>query len=428
MKTTVSLKNRFLAGALLALAVLLALWRSFTPSIVRIRETAFDVNATIEVCLWCLVVIGLGYSVWYVQLFHAMLLRMRKNWLLIIFLALASISITWSIAPVISIYRLIALLASACVGIYLGSTKDENKLLDVLFWAGVIIVMLSFTLAIMFPFIGRMFFPPYNGAWRGLFWHKNELGSIMSFFAFIYLFRALRNIKVNIAILDFIFYILSVGLVYLSRSVAGYITLIFLHIAVVIVIIWLRIQTKLHRLHYFLIGIGAGIIALLFYFNLDRLFGLFNRSSDLTGRVQLWQYLLRDVVKQNPVFGHGFGALWYLDSFRTQVQKVVGWTYQVVIGDNGFMDILLHLGWVGLSIFSLLFFVMFYRAIRYALSYRTFVSFLPLLILLYSLIGNVSFSLFFETETFVWICMIAALFLATDDTRNPQTPAMHNVT
>lgn len=205
MKTTVSLKNRFLAGALLTLAVLLALWRSFTPSIVRIRETAFDVNATIEVCLWCLVVIGLGYSVWYVQLFHAMILRMRKNWLLIIFLALASISITWSIAPVISIYRLIALLASACVGIYLGSTKDENKLLDVLFWAGVIIVMLSFTLAIMFPFIGRMFFPPYNGAWRGLFWHKNELGSIMSFFAFMYLFRALRNIKVNMAILDLIF-------------------------------------------------------------------------------------------------------------------------------------------------------------------------------------------------------------------------------
>lgn len=215
---------------------------------------------------------------------------------------------------------------------------------------------------------------------------------------------------------------------YLSRSVAGYITLIFLHIAVVIVIIWLRIQTKLHRLHYFLIGIGAGIIALLFYFNLDRLFGLFNRSSDLTGRVQLWQYLLRDVVKQNPVLGHGFGAIWYLDSFRTQVQKAVGWTYQVVIGDNGFMDILLHLGWVGLSIFSVLFFVMFFRAIRYALSYRTFVSFFPLLILLYSLIGNISFSLFFETETFVWICMVAAFFLATDGTRSSKTSALNYVT
>jgi len=428
MKSTTSLQYRFLTGALLILAVFLSLWRSFTPTIVRIRETSFDLNATIVACLWCLVVIGLGYSLWAAQLFHTMLFRIRKNWLLIVFLALASVSIAWSIAPGITVYRVFALLGSTCVGIYLGSTKDENKLLDVLFWAGVIIVILSFALAIMMPFAGRMFFPPYNGAWRGLFWHKNELGSIMSLFALIFLFRALRNFKVSLVILDSIFYVLSVGLVYLSRSVAGYITLIFLHVAVIIVIIWLRLQSKLRRVHYFLISIGGGIVALLIYFNLDRILGVFNRSSDLTGRVQLWQYLLHDVVKESPIFGHGFGALWYLDSFRTQVQKVVGWTYQVVIGDNGFMDILLHLGWVGLSIFSLVFFLMFYRAIRYALSQRTFVSFLPLLILIYSLIGNISFSLFFETETFVWICMVAALFLATGDPRQGVTPALHKVT
>jgi exopolysaccharide production protein ExoQ len=414
MKSPARLKDRVLSGTLLAIAILLSIWRSFTPNIVRIKETTFDVSATVEAFLWIVVVLGLGYSMWAAQSIPAMLLRIRKNWVLIVFLALALISITWSTAPVISAYRVIALLGSAWVGIYLGSAGDENKVLDFLFWSGVIMIILSYDLAVMFPMIGRMIARPYTGAWCGLFWHKNHLGTLMSFFALIYLFRALRNIKDHIAILDIIFYILSMGLVYLSRSAAAYISLIFMHIALIIALIWVRIQSRLHRLHYILMGVGSGSIALLFLFNLDRFFGLFNRSADLTGRMQLWQYLLGNVVAQRPVFGYGFGALWYLESFRNHVQQAVGWPYQVQIGDNGFIDILLHLGGVGLSIFLALFLGMIYRATRHALSKRTFVSFLPLLILFYSLIGNISFSLFFEIEYFVWILMVAALFLTTD--------------
>jgi exopolysaccharide production protein ExoQ len=167
------------------------------------------------------------------------------------------------------------------------------------------------------------------------------------------------------------------------------------------------------------------IVGLLLLFNLDGFFKLFNRSADLTGRMQLWQYLLR-IVAQRPLFGHGFGALWYLESFRIQVQKVVGWLYQVVIGDNGFLDILLHLGSVGLLIFIAVFLLMLYRTFRYFLSKRTFLSFLPLLILFFSLLGNISFSLFFETENFVWMLMVAALFLATDNSQINRNQSLHN--
>jgi O-antigen ligase len=424
MQSSINQKYRFLSTSLIAIAIILALWRSFTPIIWRIKETTLDTNAIIEASLWCVVVFGLVYVVVFVHLFPSIIFQIKRNWVLIVFIALAFISLAWSIAPIISFYRVIALVGSTCVGIYLGSAMDENKLLDVLFWAGVVIIILSFTLAIMYPMIGRMYYPPYDGAWRGLFWHKNSLGSIMSFFAFIYIFRALRNLKLNLAFLDIIFYLLSLGLVYLSHSAAGYIVLIFMHIAIIIAFTWVRIQYKLSKIHYVLICIISGIVALFFFVYLDKFFGLFNRSSDMTGRLQLWQYLLRDIVTQSPLFGHGFGAVWYLNSFRIQVQLVVGWTYPVEIGDNGFMDVLLHLGWVGLFIFIALFALMVYRAVRYIIAQKTFISFLPLLILCYAFLANLSFSLFFEIEYFVWMLMVATLFITTEITSNQKYPSL----
>jgi hypothetical protein len=53
------------------------------------------------------------------------------------------------------------------------------------------------------------------------------------------------------------------------------------------------------------------------------------------------------------------------------------------------------------------------RAVRYALARKSIPGFFPLLILVYALFANVSFSLFAETEVFVWFLIVASLFLTT---------------
>lgn len=109
--------------------------------------------------------------------------------------------------------------------------------------------------------------------------------------------------------------------------------------------------------------------------NLDFVFDLFNRNTTLTGRVGLWEHIL-DIVSQKPCWlGHGFGAVWMLDAFREDVRLGIGWASQPLIGDNGFIDILLHLGIVGLMMFAGLLVTAFIRAIKYAVSHKTLADF-----------------------------------------------------
>ena len=44
----------------------------------------------------------------------------------------------------------------------------------------------------------------------------------------------------------------------------------------------------------------------------------------------------------------------------------------------------------------------FARSIKYGITHKTLADFLPLLIMSYAVFANISFSLFAETEVFVW--------------------------
>ncbi len=77
--------------------------------------------------------------------------------------------------------------------------------------------------------------------------------------------------------------------------------------------------------------------------HLNTVLGLFNRGATLSGRIDLWNYLVKDVIPQHLWWGHGFGAIWTFESFRVTAQPHVRWGSQVVIADNGFLGILLHL-------------------------------------------------------------------------------------
>jgi O-antigen ligase len=120
------------------------------------------------------------------------------------------------------------------------------------------------------------------------------------------------------------------------------------------------------------------------------------------------------MVSQRPWWGYGFGAFWTFDSFRENVRQHIGWASQPLIGDNGFLDILLHVGVVGLLIFLIVLVIAFIRSFRYAISHRTLEGFFPLIIMIYAVFANISFSLFAETEVFVWFLIVVVLFMTMD--------------
>lgn len=344
----------------------------------------------------------------------------RRNWILVIFLAVAFLSLFWSISFSDSLYRGAALLFSSMVGAYIGTRYSLEGLLSILFRFGALLLITCFALALFLPVVGAMDWEPYNGAWRGIFWHKNQLGSIAALFSTVFLIGALDGTgrKEANALTYAVLYLFSIIVIYFSKSVAGYFLLMIMSSLVILVLVWLKTRYRLRAIHYYgILGVGILVLAVIFL-NLDLIFGIFSRDTSLTGRIPLWDYLMRDVFAERPWFGYGFGAIWSSVAFRIDTQQRLGWGFPVAIADNGFLDILLHVGLVGFIPFLSVLIISFVRSGKIVLQDHSIVSFFPLLLLIFAVLANISFSLFLETETFLWLVVVAALFIVT----RPQQP------
>jgi O-antigen ligase len=267
-----------------------------------------------------------------------------------------------------------------------------------------------------------MYWAPFYGAWRGVYWHRNHLASIAALLSAAYLCRLLlafqiRNPK---GILDGFFYLVSLMILYFAKSATGYIVFLVLNVCALGFWLWLQFADRLQRQHYLFILGGMALAGILVLLNLNPIFGLFHRDMTLTGRVGLWRNLLV-LGSQRLWLGHGFGAAWTFDAFREQIRQLAGWPSQPLIGDNGLLDIFLHLGIVGVSLMIALLVVATLRSLRYAFRQKTLLSFFPLLILVYVFFSNITFSLLAETEVFVWLLIVLALFSTTPMSPNLRT-------
>lgn len=370
--------------------------------------------AWIEIALWFLLSMIVLYDLFRTGRIDDYLWMWRRNWIPALFTLLAFISLLWSIAPVATLFRSLELLFAALVASYFGPRLVPEKWLDALFWFGAILFILSIALVIGAPPTGTMYWAPFNGAWRGVYWHRNHLASITALLSVLYLYRLLISFREHHSkgILDAFFYLFSLVILYFAKSATGYILLMILHIFVFVAWGWLRISRRLQRRHYLLI-LGSSILAgILVFSNLDFVFGMFNRDTSMTGRVSLWTHLL-DIASRHLWFGHGFGAVWTLESFREGIRQRVAWTSQPLMADNGWIDIFLHLGMTGLILFVSTLILLAWRSVAFALTRKTLSGFFPLLVLIYAIFANITFSLFAETEVFVWFLLIAALSMTT---------------
>lgn len=371
--------------------------------------------AWIEISLWILTAIGVGYLLVRDNLIARYVSIWRMNWVLGTFLILALISTLWSLDFSATLFRSLELFFATLVASYVGIRYRSDQLMNIIFWFGAFMLIFSIVLVFGAPPTGTMPWAPFNGAWRGMYWHRNHLSSITALVNAVFLLRGISAFerRLTTGILDGVFYILSTVVVFFAKSATGYILFVALHVFVICAWLWIRFSSRLRGWHY---GVVLGIFiagSILILSNLDIVFGLLNRSSTLTGRTDLWNYLLNDVFPNRPWFGHGFGAIWTSEDFRIETQGQIGWTSPVLIADNGFLEISLHLGAVGLLIIGCILVIAIIRSFRYGVSRKTLTGFLPLLIMFYAVIANISFSLFAETEVFVWVLLVTVLFITT---------------
>lgn len=383
-------------------------------------------SAWLEVLMWAAACALMFYDLYKGKKMYEYWSVWKQNRMLAFFLLLAALSIFWTISLSDSLFRVLVLLFASFAGAYFGFRHDVVGLVDKLFWVGGILVMLCVIVGTTPPNYGIMFNAPYEGSWRGVFWHRNHMGVVLSLVNAIFLIRAVVGYRARRSetILDLIFYIASLGLVYFARSATGYILVFLLHVASFLGAVWVRFANQLRLRHYLLSSALLGLIFVVVLLNLDYVFTILDRSPNLTGRVPLWIYLFESVASQRFWFGHGFGSLWALDSVRVETQNLLGWGYPVMSSDNGYLDILLHLGFAGLSIFLVLFSTAWIRSVTHAVRGRRLIDIFPVMFMLFYSVANLSFSLFIETESFVWMLFVAIVFLTSRRQANGSGPTL----
>ena len=350
---TKSLSQTRLDAVVLFLALMLANLRATIFVFLHPDVSTLLGPAWIEIALWLFLGAITLYRLAQNGEMGAFLSLWRRNWLPALFILLALISTLWSVAPLGTLFGSLELLLAALVASSIGMRLAPERVMDALFWFGALVFILSIALVFGAPPTGTMYWAPFDGAWRGLYWHRNHLASIAAFLSIIYLCRMVLAFRDRDAsgFLDVILYLFSLVILYFARSATGFIVFIVLHATGFIAWAWLQLEPRLRRAHYFLILVGSLFVAILLLANLDFVFSLFGRDTSMTGRVGLWSHLI-ELASRRPWLGHGFGAVWTLDSFREEIRQLAGWPSQPLIADNGLLDIYLHLGLVGVVLFS----------------------------------------------------------------------------
>jgi O-antigen ligase len=320
--------------------------------------------------------------------------------LILAFVGWAALSLAWSEDPQLTARRVSGLICTTAMGFVLGMKLDMKALLRLFVWAMAIAMLASVIAAVLFPSFGVM----ANldaGAWRGVFSHKNELGHSMGIALIVLIclrWESRQNRPVYLILL-----LLGVALLVLSKAMTSIIvTALTLSIG-----LYRRLRLRpAQRVAFLAIALLVGLSATMFLQSrMGSIFAMVGRDSTLTGRIPLWQ-LSADAVLQRPLLGAGWDAFW-TGTGGDYIRSLVHWA--VPHAHNGFLEMSLNIGLIGLAIYLNCIFDCFRRAVRYSHQTRQPVHLWPLLFYSYTF-------LFFFTEapavdrhtlSFVLFCAIS---------------------
>jgi len=265
----------------------------------------------------------------------------------------AILSYFWSPFPDLAFRRAIAVLLGSLYGIVLFLRFEFKELLRILYYVFAIIVILSFLVILFVPRLGLMG-PPHPGEWRGAFIHKNALAriSVMALLLFAFLWEQ----KKGLSRYFLVFLIgLSLLMVYKANSMSSFLVIIILILSVVMINVARRAKKHWPILVIFLIGllIFGAFIGLQ---ESEFLLGLIGKDATMTGRIPMWELIIK-IAMERPVLGYGYRTFWLgFNGPSALVWENFSW--HPAHAHNGYLDVWLQLGLVGVILVSILLFIL----------------------------------------------------------------------
>ena len=265
----------------------------------------------------------------------------------ILALALASfllLSAVWSIDPETTVRRGVVYLfiIIGTIGV-VGSLEGDEVMSLVGITCG-LCAAASIVLLVLSPSDALL-----NSDLRGIFSHKNGLGQVMAVGALASLggIRISRGRKRLFKILTLILFII---LAFFSKSTTALLMIFFFCTVGGVIALFQkgRIASGIAcilSVTSIILLVPIGIVSL----DIDTALGLIGKDPTLTGRTELWSYLIY-YIQQRPILGWGYSAFWSGNNpAAIEISTVQGWG--VPQAHNAAIGLLLDVGIVGLAFF-----------------------------------------------------------------------------
>jgi len=282
---------------------------------------------------------------------------LRENKALVLFLLLIVGSTVWSIDGSATLHTWATLFGSTLVALDLSIHYPLEKQLRLVCVALVLITVMSVVAELLTPDLipGQ---DKEGSAWHGVFGVKNVFGktvclTVVACLCVIRKSFVLRLLTVVVGI--------TLGILSQSTSSIGYMAIIGATFALLPILKWKPLPRR--------IALGGVALAGLFavYFaatNLESVTAALDKDPHLTGRTDLWEYAI-DCIKEKPLLGYGYEAFWTYDSVPARrIREAINWD-SAPHAHNGYLDLTLGVGIIGLLAYLALLTIFAKRAYVY---------------------------------------------------------------
>ena len=304
-----------------------------------------------------------------------------------IYLGLIIFSAFWSETHWLTLKAAISLIFISGFAVCFARIYNWKQIFKLLSCNQIIIAFFCAFMAIFVPSEGQT-----DKGWAGAVGHPIDLGNMMALTAALWLLNAIQNSKYRWRSL--LFCIISITIMQLANSAGAFV--VFLSVTVIVFIppIFRRLNFLQANFLFTVILLIFAVPSIWLFSNLDNTMSLLGKDMTFTGRVPLWNLLIEQNISERLWFGYGYSGFWQpwqgSDNPAAAIFRLIGdWA---VHAHNGFLDIILSVGLIGFVVFALSFLSNVSRAIKLIFSNRSPESVLPLILLTYVFMTNLSHS------------------------------------
>ncbi|MEC4812612.1 MAG: O-antigen ligase family protein [Scytonema sp. PMC 1069.18] len=306
---------------------------------------------------------------------------------------LSLLSFSWSIFPDFTYSNMKEVLMMTFFGIYLATRFSLKEQVQLIAQTLLIGAFLSIFFALVIPGVGKHG-ADHPGAWKGIFGYKNNLGSMMVLNSLAFFSLPKKT--------PFLYrwgvFVLSLVLMLLSTSKTS-LVLSFLLIFMISFYKNFRWQGKISVIFVDIGVLVLGCVSVIVLSNWVEIISGLGKDPTITGRTPLWSHAIYRLMER-PFFGYGRGAYWAPGSKYAYEARVADWIPPHA--HNGFIDIALDIGLIGLSLFLISYLITFFISLKRAYGTEDREELLPLAFLILLAMNNMTESYLMHLTNLYW--------------------------